>query len=173
MDEAFALAGAPFRAPRLPWDACMRIAQMARAPELWRACDVCGTPLLVRTFRRPFCSALPTTWRFDGRAWLLTDRGAVHATWASDRRGGEVAGAQAKAGDERVLRLSGSGGVAVPAGTPDVVDVDGVRFQNAVRDIRQKEWFRVVDGVARCYPCDQVKRRARRCFRSWRTTYDS
>lgn len=157
-----ATKGGPSSTQRLPWDVCARIAHLACAPDVWRACERCGAALLLCVEHAPFVARIATTWRYDGRMWLLTDRGAMQASRQAARHG------------ERVLHLDArhvadhaGAAVAVPSSTPDVVAVRGVHFDNAVREIRQLRWFAVVDGVARCYDCTRQRRRMRRCWRSW------
>ena len=167
---AFALAGRiacrdDDDAIRLPPDVCTLIVSLTR-PRVWQQCRECGATLLELHRSTPFVAHTPTSWRYDGHRWLLTDRGSLHtAVHARTRAVGDD--------DPHVLRLRGTDGRVVPGATPTAIllcvgDDDYLRFDNCLTTIAQREWFKVVAGRHLCRSCLLQVRRRRVWFAAWR-----
>ena len=142
---------------RLPLDVCRRIALFSKSIS-WIKCDRCHSELLNIWSRRPFVANLPSRWMCTDDTWLCTDRGNVMTTTQRPHT--------------TDLVLLGRQGVACPNRTPATVAVRletgrTIHFENQLVELRQRQWYKVVDGQNMCRSCFANLRFRRTYFRRW------
>ena len=159
-EVAYALCGETKWGGRLPAEVCSRIERIAE-PVLWRACDGCGSPLLRLSVQSPFVQRLPTEWVFDGKEWLLTDRGAM-------RREEPSPSSYSSSASLPDLVLEGESGTCTPScRRPRTVRVGGATFRNRVVQFDQCQWYKVMGDRFLCRCCIVTSFRLRAHFYAW------
>lgn len=147
---------------RLPVEVCLHIAVFTTTTT-YRWCADCGVRLLELCNRTPFVSHLQTSWAFDGRSCLVTNRGIVLCSYGTDTEDVHM--------DTDEIHITSLAGIVTPKETPRWISLrhesgQSLRFRNIVRTMNQCEWYSVIDGRPLCRHCCFNVRRRRLWFRT-------